>query len=188
MMAGAILTQATNWHNVECALARLRRAGCLSPARIAALPLPRLQRLIRPAGYFRQKARRLRQFARWYLDRYGGRPQRMFGTPWRTLRQELLALDGIGPETADSILCYAGRQPVFVVDAYTARIFRRHRLLRPGASYDRIQTFVMDALPDTGHDYNELHALLVAVGKRHCARRHPDCRRCPLGDLPHTSR
>ena len=188
MMAGAILTQATSWHNVEQALGRLRRAGCLSAARIAALPLPRLERLVQPAGYFRQKARRLRIFARWYLARCGGRPERLFRTPWQALRQELLVLHGIGPETADSILCYAGGRPVFVVDAYTARIFRRHRLIAPGASYDQIQRLVMDALPETGNVYNELHASLVAVGKRHCVRRHPDCRRCPLGDLPHTSR
>lgn len=188
MMVGAILTQATNWHNVEQAIRRLRRAGALSPARLAALPLPRLQRLIRPAGYFRQKAGRLRAFARWYVSRYGGRPDRLFRQPWPTLREELLALHGIGPETADSILCYAGRQPVFPVDAYTARVFRRHWLIAPRASYGEIQRLVMGALPDTGNTYNEFHALLVAVGKRHCVRRTPRCHGCPLAALPHTSR
>ncbi len=187
MMVGAILTQATNWRNVEQAIARLKRTRLLQPRRIAAASRRTLAQAIRPAGYFRQKAGRLAGFARWYLARYGGRPARMFRTPWPRLRQELLALNGIGPETADSMLLYAGRKPVFVVDAYTARVFRRHRLVSARATYDDAQQLVMQEGPPPA-TYNEYHALLVAVGKRFCHRRRPECRRCPLGDLPHTMR
>lgn len=184
MMAGAILTQATNWHNVEQALARLRRAGGLAPRRLAAMPRRRLEQAVRPAGSFRQKAARLQGFARWYLRRYGGRPDRMFRQPWPALRDELLRVPGIGPETADSMLLYAGRKPVFVVDAYTTRVLSRHGALLAGARYADVQARVMQALPPAA--YNELHALFVAVGKRFCHRRRPDCRGCPLDDLPHT--
>ena len=188
MMVGAVLTQATNWHNVERAIGRLRTARALSPRRLLSMTKGRLERCIRAAGYFRQKAKRLTAFAQWYVARYGGHPARMFRTPWQRLREELLELDGIGPETADSILLYAGAQPVFVVDAYTTRVFRRHRLLRPHATYDDIQRLAMQAMRPSAARYNEFHALLVAVGKRFCHRRNPDCGHCPLGDLPHTVR
>ena len=188
MMVGAILTQATNWRNVEQAIGRLRRADGLAPRRLLAMPRGRLERAIRRAGYFRQKAKRLAIFSRWYVTRYAGSCARMFRTPWRALREELLALHGIGPETADSMLLYAGNQPVFVVDAYTTRIFRRHRLIGAGATYDDVQRAAMRELPPSANVYNEFHALLVAVGKRFCHRRHPDCEHCPLGDLPHSMR
>lgn len=186
MMMGAMLTQATSWHNVERAMERLRGADALSPRRLLALPVARLERAVRPAGYFRQKAKRLRALSRWLVDRYQGRPARMFRRPWPALRQELLGLHGIGPETADSMLLYAGRRPVFVVDAYTRRLFSRHRLIGPDASYHDIQALAMRSLPPDAPLYNEFHALVVAVGKRFCHRRHPDCVHCPLGDLPHT--
>jgi len=188
MMVGAILTQATNWRNVEQAIDRLQGAKALQPRRLATMPRTQVSALVRPAGYFRQKAKRLQVFARWFIARYGGRPGRMFRVPWERLREELLALHGIGPETADSILLYAGAAPVFVVDAYTERVFRRHRLIGPRAAYGEIQQAVMRSLPRDAARYNELHALLVAVGKRCCHRRRPDCERCPLGDLPHTVR
>ena len=188
MMVGAVLTQATNWHNVERAIVRLADAGGLRPRGVLALRRGEVERAVRPAGYFRQKAKRVVGFARWFVRRYGGSPRRMFRTPWRALRQELLSLHGIGPETADSILLYAGGQPVFVVDAYTRRIFRRHRLMPARATYDEVQQFAMRELPVGSRVYNECHALLVAVGKRFCHRRHPDCSHCPLGELPHTVR
>jgi len=186
MMVGAILTQATNWDNVEQAIERLARAGALQPRRLLALRQGRLERAIQPAGYFRQKATRLRAFSRWYVRRYAGEARRMFRTPWRILREELLSLHGIGPETADAILLYAGGQPVFVVDAYTVRVLTRHRLIRAEAGYEDVQRAALRALPAQVKVYNECHALLVAVGKRYCHRRHPDCQRCPLGDLAHT--
>lgn len=188
MMVGAILTQATNWQNVERAVNRLRREGALRPRRLAVMPTARLERLIRPAGYFRQKTKRLRAFSRWYLKRYGGSAKRMFRAQLGALRSELLGLHGIGPETADSMLLYAGERPVFVVDAYTTRVLTRHRLIRPSATYAQIQAMVMDTLPARAPLYNELHALFVAVGKRLCHRRNPDCAHCPLDDLPHTRR
>jgi len=188
MMIGAILTQATNWHNVEQAIGRLRRAHALTPQRLLSLSREQLERGVRPAGYFQQKAKRLRVFAEWYLTQYRGRRGQMFRTPWQQLREELLALQGIGPETADSMLLYAGGQPVFVVDAYTTRILRRHRLMRARATYSEIQARVMRTWPHRASVYNEVHALLVAVGKQWCHRRVPDCTRCPLGHLPHTLR
>ena len=184
MMAGAILTQATAWHNVEPAIAGLRRIGGLTPRGLARLPRPRVERAIRPSGFFRQKARRLQGFTRWYLRRYGGQPTRMFRRPWRALREELLRVPGVGPETADAILCYAGRQPVFVADAYAIRVLSRHGRLKAGAGYSAVQRLVMEDMPPA--TYGELHALLVAAGKRWCHRRRPDCLGCPLGDLPHT--
>ncbi len=187
MMVGAILTQATNWHNVEQAIGRLKQAGPVKPRRLLAMSRGRLERAIQPSGYFRQKADRLTTFSRWYLRRFGGSPRRMFRTPWRALRTELLARKGIGPETADSILLYAGNQPAFVVDTYTSRVFIRHRLSEPGATYDRMQQAATDTLPARVKVYNECHALLVAVGKRHCHRRDPDCAHCPLGEFPHTN-
>ena len=188
MMAGAILAQATNWHNVEAAMERLQRLGGLSPRRLVAMPRRRLEQAIRPAGYFRQKAQRLAHFTRWYLTRSRGQPRRLFRTPWPALRRELVSLRGIGPETADSMLLYAGQQPVFVVDAYTRRVFARHRLSDDDATYDELQQLVMQEFPASAAVYNEYHALLVAVGKRFCHRRRPACERCPLDDLPHRMR
>jgi endonuclease-3 related protein len=129
VIAGAILTQNTAWSNVERALRNLRRVGALSVDGIRATPLRKLEQLIRPAGYFRQKARRLKNFVRYLDAHYRGSLTRMFARPTEELRAELLALNGVGPETADSILLYAGGHPVFVVDAYTRRIFARHGLL-----------------------------------------------------------
>lgn len=185
VMVGAIVTQSTNWHNVERAMVNLKQAGALSARGLVRLRSSVLQRLIRPSGYFTQKAARLKTFSRWYVARYGANPRRMFRTePW-TLRRELLGISGIGPETADSILLYAGHQPVFVVDAYTRRIFRRHQLVDGDEPYEVLQRFAMDRLPEDPTVFNELHALLVAVGKSYCHRRAPECDRCPLGDFPH---
>jgi endonuclease-3 related protein len=186
MMAGAILTQATRWHNVKRALGRLRQAQALSPRRLVALSPATLRSCVRPAGYVRQKASRLRGFAQWYLARYDGRPSTMFRTPWPVLRDELLAVKGIGPETADAILLYAGAQPVFVIDAYTRRVFHRHHLLPASATYEQAQRYVQERLPPDPSGYNEFHALLVAVGKRYCHRRNPACDQWPLRAWPHT--
>lgn len=186
MMLGAILTQATSWHNVEQAIGRLRQAGALSAQGVLRIAPGRLEALVHPAGYFRQKAQRIRRFTRWYVGRYRGQAVRMFATPWRQLRVILLAQQGVGPETADAILLYAGHQPVFVVDAYTQRVFGRHRVMTAPASYEAIQQLVMQVWPEDAARYNEFHALLVEVGKHYCHRRNPDCDHCPLGSLPHT--
>lgn len=185
VIVGAILTQNTAWGNVERAIAQLRAARMLSPRTLARRRSTAVQRLIRPSGYFRQKTAALQGFSRWYLARYQGSARAMFRTPAGRLRQELLGLKGIGPETADSILLYAGCRPIFVIDAYTRRIFQRHQLIPGRESYDELQRFCLDRLPRRVQLYNEFHALLVAVGKRYCHRTDPDCASCPLGNFPH---
>jgi len=142
VIAGAYLTQNTAWINVERALRNLHRARALNAEGIRHLSLSELERLVRPAGYFRQKAQRLKTFVAYLDDRYGGSLKRMFAQPTEQLRTELLALNGVGPETADSILLYAGGHPVFVVDAYTRRIFERHGLLNGSEKYEEIRELV----------------------------------------------
>jgi len=177
---GAILTQHTAWAGVERAIANLRSARALSAARLTALPVPRLGRLIRPAGTYRLKARRLRAFAAWLLARFDGRMAGLQREPLHALRRALLAVPGIGPETADSILLYGAGRPVFVADAYARRILARHRLVPPGMGYEDLRAFLEAHLPGDPGLFNELHALLVAVGKSHCRSR-PHCDGCPLG-------
>ncbi len=180
MMVGAILTQNTNWANVERAIAQLKAAGLMNPRRLGQCPERRLARLIRPAGYFNIKARRLREFMRWYEARTGNGPvEALRGVRTNRLRQELLSISGVGPETADSILLYALRRRVFVVDAYTRRILFRHRLIRRNASYDEIQQLFHGSLPTSTPLYNEYHALIVQSGKAVC-RPKPLCDQCPL--------
>jgi endonuclease-3 related protein len=205
VILGAFLTQGTAWGNVESALANLRRARCLSMAGIRRVPLARLERLVRSAGYFRQKARRLKSFVAWLDASHGGSLERLFARPTAQLRAELLALDGVGPETADSILLYAGGHPVFVVDAYTRRILERHEVLPRNAPYEDIcQSFeralrrasepgrmrrsprhppsrmsAAQASP-AARRYNQMHALLVAVGHQYCRKSEARCERCPL--------
>lgn len=188
VIVGAFLTQNTSWKNVEIALRNLRRAGLLNVAGIRRVSIAELEQLVRSSGYFRQKASRLKAFIAFLDSRYGGSLTRMFAQALPTLRAELLELKGVGPETADSILLYAGKLPVFVVDAYAKRVFERHAIIRPGAKYEEIRALVEGELRDSHPDsqptahFNELHALLVEVGKRHCgavAR----CEGCPLQSL-----
>jgi endonuclease-3 related protein len=185
VIVGAILTQNTAWTNVARAIANLRRAHVLSPQALAALPTSRLARLVRSSGYYRTKARRVKRFLRFLQARYRLDLSRMLAERPSSLRKELLAVPGIGPETADSILLYAGNVPIFVVDAYTRRILQRHGLIRPDATYDAMQALFMGNLPPDASLYNEYHALLVAVGKDFC-RPVPHCEDCPLRcDLEH---
>ena len=179
MIVGTILTQNTAWKNVEKAIANLRQSGLLSPEALARVSSKRLANVIRPSGYFNIKADRLKRFARFLFEAYGGDLERMFEEPVELLRPRLLSVKGIGPETADSILLYAGRTPVFVIDAYTRRVLSRHRLASRTASYESLQSFFMDHLPPRTDLYNEYHALMVRVGKDYCRRR-PLCRGCPL--------
>ena len=180
---GAILTQRTAWRNVEAALAHLRRAGMLSPRRLARAPLRRLQSWIRPAGFYRQKAPRVRAFARYLVAHHQGNLTRWLRGPLLQVRQELLALPGVGPETADSILLYAGGRPSLVVDAYTHRILSRHGLVPPGLRYEALQQWCVERLPRRRQLYDLFHALVVEVGKRYCRAR-PHCRHCPLNVFP----
>jgi endonuclease-3 related protein len=179
MAVGAILTQNTNWRNVEQAIANLRQADALSAAALCALPRPELEALITHSGFFRQKAERLQLFGCYLRGHYQGRLEKMLRQPLAPLREELLRLKGIGPETADSILLYGGDYPSFVVDAYTGRLFNRLGFLQGTEKYQQIRDFFMDRLPPDPSLYNEYHALIVIHCKEHCRKR-PLCPGCPL--------
>jgi endonuclease III related protein len=217
VIVGAYLTQNTAWTNVEKALANLRSARVLSVKGIRQIPLAKLERLIRPSGYFRQKAQRLKTFVDFLDQQYSGSLARMFAKPTEELREELLNLNGIGPETADSILLYAGNHPVFVVDAYTRRILSRHAILRDEAGYEDVRKLFEKSLSPMAESaadsdesptqqlaagltgaphapspmsaakrtaltqiYNEMHGLIVGVGKNYCNKSQPRCDGCPL--------
>ncbi len=216
VIVGAYLTQNTSWRNVEKAMANLRKARLLSLKGIRDVPRSELERLIRPAGYFRQKAARLKTFVAFLDRRYGGSLTKLFARPTETLRKELLDLNGVGPETADSILLYAGNHPVFVVDAYTRRILARHEIMPEQATYEQVRTLFQKGLSpvagsvafsgamklhlDAGLSgishppsrmsrakrtaltqvYNEMHGLIVGVGKHYCRKSQACCDECPL--------
>jgi endonuclease-3 related protein len=217
VIVGAYLTQNTAWTNVEMALANLRSAHMLSMAGIRGVSLKELERMIRPAGYFRQKAKRLKLFVQYLDQHYKGSLTKLFARPTEKLRDELLALHGIGPETADSILLYAGNHPVFVVDAYTRRVLARHMSLSENDNYEEIRKLFEEALmpvvdfvaySDGGERhklaaglrgsphppsamstakrsalvqvYNEMHGLIVGVGKNYCRKSQARCDGCPL--------
>lgn len=187
VIVGAILTQNTSWKNVERALANLRSAKLLSPLAIRDAHTARLAACLRPSGYFRQKSKTLKNFVFFLFARHGGSLKRLFATATETLREQLLGLRGIGPETADSILLYAGRHPVFVVDAYSRRILERHGLAHPKATYEQLRATFESALPRDHRLFNEFHALIVHTGKHHCRKTNPQCSSCPLaGFLPHS--
>jgi endonuclease-3 related protein len=182
VLIGAVLVQNTAWENVRKAIDRLRGEDLLEPHALYAVPLERLEELIRPAGYFRVKARRLHNLLEFLVERHGGSLEAMFRTALPELRESLLAVSGIGPETADSILLYAGGLPTFVVDAYTHRMLARHGWIGFDANYYQIQEHFEAGLPQDAALFNEYHALVVEVGKRHC-RKHPRCEGCPLAEL-----
>lgn len=179
---GAILTQNTAWTSVEKAIANLKREKLLSPRAIAQCPDSALHQALRPSGYFRVKARRLRCFCDHLLSRYGGSMKRMARRPLDALRAELLDVDGIGPETADDILLYACDKPVFVVDAYTRRIFSRHGLCLPRIGYEELRHLFETHLEPDLRVYSEYHGLIVYTGKDFC-RRAPKCAECPLAPI-----
>jgi len=179
MMIGAILTQNTAWRNVEYALDRLRAQCALDPIALDALPSEILAECIRPAGYFNQKTRAIKEMSATLKTRFGGTLNTLFALETTALRQELLSWRGVGPETADSILLYAAQRPVFVIDAYTRRFLFRHGLCDEKASYTELSTLFMDALPNEVPLFNEYHALIVRLGKEHCKSK-PHCENCPL--------
>jgi endonuclease III related protein len=181
VIVGAILTQNTSWTNVELAIQNLRGKGLLSAAAISKIPLRRLAGLVRPSGYFRQKALKLKAFCEFLRTEYGGSLRKMFATPTIVLREKLLGVWGVGPETADSILLYAGEHPVFVVDAYTKRILARHGWTTEKAKYDDVRWVFEREFPGDAKRFNEFHALIVQAGKNFCRARDPNCAACPLG-------
>ena len=226
VIVGAYLTQNTSWSNVEIAMGNLRSTRVLNLPGIRRIPLRKLEQLIRSSGYFRQKAARLKLFVKFLDENYSGSLTRMFAQSTAKLREELLALNGVGPETADSILLYAGQHPIFVVDAYTRRIAARHGIVLEKASYDEIRTLFERSLAihgsaesesetaakfelrrdaqclgkpkGTSHIasrmsvanraplaqvFNEMHGLIVGVGKNYCSKSQPKCEQCPLQHL-----
>jgi len=183
VMVGAILTQNTNWLNVKKAINNLKQNKLLDPRKLYRLSHKKLARLIRPAGYYNIKAQRLKSFLKFFLNAYNGRVKDMAERSTFFLRQELLGVKGIGPETADSILLYALNKPVFVVDAYTKRILLRHHLISEEADYHRIQEIFRQNLKSEVKLFNEYHALLVKLGKDFCLKGRPKCAVCPLKSI-----
>jgi len=179
---GAILTQNTAWTNVEKAITALKQAGVLHPAGIHEIGEPELALLIRPSGFFNVKSRRLKSFVRYLYMNHAGSLERMFQCDWRRLRDELLEVNGLGPETCDSMLLYAGEKPTFVVDSYTRRLFGRLGLQPHAAGYEETRRSFMAELPEDVTLFNEYHALIVEQCKQFCKSK-PICEGCPLGDV-----
>lgn len=183
VIVGAILTQQVAWRNVETAIENLKRGGLLDPQMLLSAPDEDLWRMIRPTRYYRQKASRLKEFCRVLVEEYQADLSRFLTQDAKLLRTILLKMRGIGKETADSIILYAAGQPVFVIDAYTHRIFTRLGLAAGGESYDVLQAQFTSNLPRKTALYNEYHALIVALGHHICLNRNPKCALCPLADL-----
>ncbi len=180
VIIGAILTQNTNWLNVEKAIGNLKKNKLLEPHKLYGLRNRKLALLIRPSGYYNIKAKRVKSFLKFFIKYYNGSARKMSKGTVSSLRQQLLSVKGIGKETADSILLYALDKPIFVVDAYTKRIFSRHRFILEGANYDEIQNLFMNNLKSNVKLFNEYHALLVKLGKDFCFKNKPRCDICPL--------
>jgi endonuclease III related protein len=180
VMVGAILTQNTSWSNVEKAIANLKKHKALSPAKLRSLTHRQLSRLIRPAGYYNIKAKRLKNFLEFLFTGYAADIKKMSAVDSVTLRRQLLSVNGIGPETADSILLYALEKPVFVVDAYTKRILGRQGLIKDNAGYDQLQALFSNGLKPEKKMFNEYHALLVKLAKDFCLKSKPKCVKCPI--------
>ncbi len=181
IIVGAILTQSAAWGNVEKAIANLKSAGALSPSALRQLPLAELARIIHPCGYYNAKALKLKSFAHWLGEHYNDNLGKLFAHDIDYLRQQLLSVHGIGPETADSIILYAANKPIFVIDAYTRRIINRIGLASVGNSYNAYQALFMDNLKADTRLFNEYHALLVRLAKEACRSR-PFCPQCCLND------
>ncbi len=182
VIIGAILTQNTSWKNVEKAIVNLKNAKTLDPRKLYDMDVDVLAEHIRPAGYYNVKAKRIKCFLHWLFENYKGSLPRMFEQDLSFLRKALLTVNGIGPETADSILLYAGNKLTFVVDTYTYRILSRHNIVAEGSTYDEIKFCLEDALPADLQLYNEYHALLVKIGNEFCKPKQK-CEECPLKDF-----
>ena len=179
MIIGAILTQNTNWTNVEKALANLKRENLLSVGDINEISAEKLAEYIRPAGYFNLKSKRLKNLVAMIAEEYDGDISLLFNENIDTQRMALLSVKGIGPETADSIILYAAKKPIFVIDTYTYRILNRHNMADEQVTYDELQDLFMDNLEPDHELFNEFHALLVRIGKDYC-KKNPKCDNCPL--------
>lgn len=183
VIIGAILTQNAAWANAEKAIKNLKKEKLLSPVKLNSISSRRLKKLIKPSGFYNVKARRLKNFLYYFFKKYKNNMARIKRKKLYDLRKELLALKGIGKETADSIMLYAFNKPIFVIDTYTKRIFSRHNLIDEGADYDALQKVFMDNLPRRYRLFNEYHALIVELGKRFCKSKKPLCSICPLRNM-----
>jgi endonuclease-3 related protein len=186
VMMGAILTQNTSWKNVEKAILKLKEKKILNPKGIHHLKKSELASLIKSSGYFRIKADRLKSFMDFLFEEYDGDIRKMGRERLEELRGKLLQVKGIGPETADSIILYGLKKPIFVVDAYTKRILSRHRVIPEKASYDDVQRLFMEHLPHNEKLFNEYHALFVHLGKTLCKKK-PRCEICPIKGIAHNA-
>lgn len=185
-IVGAILTQNTSWSNVQKAIENLKSYNLISIDKLKLIRTQELAELIRPSGYYNQKAIKIKNFLSFLSNEYEGKIDNMFEEKTQPLREKLLNIKGIGPETADCILLYGGNKPIFVVDAYTYRILSRHGIVPDQTSYREMQELFMDSLPEDTEMFNEYHALLVKVGKEHCKKSNPICTGCPLENDPHS--
>lgn len=183
VMVGAVLTQNTNWANVEKAIANLRTADLLSYEALLDCPEGYLAEMIKPSGYYNLKARRLKNLLEMIDRLYAGHLESLCCDQLSSARQNLLSVKGIGPETADSILLYGCEQPIFVIDAYTHRVFSRHNLVAEETDYHSMQEQFSVNLPEETALYNEFHALIVTVAVRYCKKNKPLCEQCPLQGL-----
>ena len=183
VMVGAILTQNTSWSNVEKAINILKKENLLEPRKLYRINQEELAQFIKPSGYYNIKARRLKNFINIFVNDFEGSAEKMFSGDGGELRKKLLNVNGIGPETADSILLYAGRKPFFVVDAYTRRIFSRHKLISEDSTYYQIQEFFIKNLDRDVKLFNEFHAQIVMLGKTICTSKNPNCTKCPIAFL-----
>ena len=181
IIVGAVLTQNTNWGNVEKAINNLKAFGVLSLESIYSLDINMLAEYIRPAGYYNIKAKRLKSLVKFIKGNCGG-VDAMLEENLSPLRAKLLGVYGLGPETVDSILLYAGNKPVFVVDAYTKRIFSRHGLCYEDTDYHQLQDIITSRIPKDIKIYNEFHALIVKLGKEFCKKTNPLCEKCPINE------
>ena len=183
IMIGAILTQNTNWKNVEKAISNIKNKDLLNPFKLNSISNNELQTLIKPSGFYRLKAKRLKNFLEYFIKDFNGSIENMKKLDRDKLRDYLLSIKGIGKETADSIILYALSKAIFVVDTYTQRILSRHNLIKLGEDYELIQSIFHNTLPENVKLFNEYHALLVKIGKEFCFKNSPLCDKCPLKHL-----
>jgi len=183
MIVGAILVQNVSWKNTEIAISNLKKQNLLSIEGLDQAPPEALEELIRSTRYYRIKAKKLKAFTRYVIERYQGDLGKLLSLPLLTLREELLKIYGIGEETADSIILYGSGQPIFVVDAYTGRIFQRLGIFKEKTDYKTMQIFFMQHLPPDVELFNEYHALIDCLGSRLCSSKKPGCGLCPLNEI-----
>lgn len=181
VVVGAILTQQSTWTNVEKALKNLKDSNIFTPNDIFELPLEDLKQIIKPSGFFNQKAERLRKISEYLLYTYGGELELLFAKDKNIIRKELLELKGIGNETADSIILYAAEKTEFVVDSYTKRIYSRLKIVEENIKYEDLKEYIVNEIPENLLIYQEFHGLIVLLGKNICKKKNPNCNNCPLG-------